>query len=77
MDEVIYRIDGMTCGGCVSSVKQALERLGRVEVRVSLADATASVAGDAKDADVQRVVEAAGFGFGGRVPGASEDGAGG
>lgn len=77
MDAVVYRVEGMTCGGCVSSVTRALERLGDVQVRVSLDDATATVTGAAKDADVQRVIEAAGFDFRGRVPGASEDGAGG
>lgn len=67
MGEVTYRIDGMTCGGCVSSVTKALARLGEVEVRVSLADHTATVRGSVAEADVKRVVEGAGFQFGGRV----------
>ncbi len=32
MERVTMKIDGMTCGGCESSIKTALERLDGVQV---------------------------------------------
>lgn len=58
-------IKGMTCGGCVASVKRVLEALpGVTTADVSLANASASVRHDAAQTDVaglKRAVEEAGF----------------
>lgn len=61
-----YTVKGMTCQGCVKSVKSALERVG-VEAVVDLDTHQARVADDV-DADVVRkAVEGAGFDFEGLV----------
>ena len=39
MKETI-KIEGMTCGGCVASVKRALERLPLSDVQVEIGSAT-------------------------------------
>jgi copper chaperone len=58
------KIDGMTCGGCVASVKRVLEALPGVQAaEVSLASGTASVRHD-DTVDPERLksaVEEAGF----------------
>lgn len=58
------RIKGMTCGGCVASVKRVLEALPGVKLAdVSLSNASASVRHD-DTLDVHRLktaVEEAGF----------------
>jgi len=61
MTETI-KIGGMTCGGCVNSVKKALERLPINEARVEIGEVT--VAYDEKMVDhnqVVRAIEDAGF----------------
>lgn len=63
---VVYKVEGMTCGGCALSVTKALERLG-LATTVSLRDGTATVKGPADDAKVRRALEGAGYLFGGRV----------
>lgn len=64
--QATYRIGGMTCGGCEASVKKALSRLG-LQATVSLPDATATVSGEAKEEDVRKAIEDAGYDFGGKV----------
>ena len=66
METVQLRIEGMSCGGCVSSVTRTLKAVPGVEkVDVSLADSRATVTYDpakAGVADFKRAVERAGFG---------------
>ncbi|MDH5493719.1 MAG: heavy-metal-associated domain-containing protein [Myxococcales bacterium] len=66
MIEAKYKVGGMTCGGCVRSVKTALERrLPGVQVEVELDAAVATLRG-AHDAEaVREAVLDAGFEFGG------------
>ena len=52
-------IDGMTCGGCVRSVKNVLESIqGVTSAEVSLEKAQATVTYDPAKADVNRMKEA-------------------
>lgn len=62
-----YRVEGMTCQGCVASVTRALERIGAKAV-VSLEAHTATVEGQPDEAKVKAAIEGAGFDFGGRLP---------
>ncbi|MFT4978840.1 MAG: copper chaperone [Myxococcota bacterium] len=63
---VTYRVSGMTCGGCERSVNRALSAaLPGVQVSASHAEATVAVTGAHDAAAVARVVEDAGFEFGG------------
>lgn len=63
MDKVTLGVDGMSCGGCVSSVEKALERVPGVKrVRVSLQEATAEVEGEGLDTTrLRAAVEDAGY----------------
>lgn len=57
-------IKGMTCGGCVASVKRVLEGVpGVTEAQVSLADASAAVRHEdtVDPARLKMAVEEAGF----------------
>ena len=58
-----FRIDGMTCAGCVNSATKALGRTPSVVVRQLTLDgpATVELSGDADRDAVRRAVEAAGF----------------
>jgi copper chaperone len=63
-----YKVDGMTCNGCVRSVTGAIQRLDtRLVVDVKLAEGTATVDGPVTEAQVRAAVEGAGFDFGGAV----------
>ena len=64
-----YGVGGMTCGGCVRSVTDALERAlpGRA-IAVDLARGVVRVDGPHDEGAVQRAVEAAGFDWGGAAP---------
>jgi copper chaperone len=56
---VEFAIDGMTCGGCVRSVKNVLESIqGVISAEVSLERARATVTYDPAKADVNRMKEA-------------------
>lgn len=61
-----YRVDGMTCGGCVRSVTNALERAG-LQASVDLAEKSATVQGEHQADTVKQAIEGAGFDFGGPV----------
>ncbi len=61
-----YKIEGMTCEGCVRSVTKALENAKATDIAVDLASATADIGGLDDDA-VKQVIEDAGFDFGGRA----------
>ena len=59
MKQIKIKIDGMTCGGCVSSVQKALQAgVGVEAISVSLEDGLAVVAYDESDCDVPAIVEA-------------------
>jgi len=68
--ERTYKVGGMTCGGCVSSVTNALTRLSPdLDIQVSLDDGTARVRGEHEGAVIERAIEDAGFDFAGEAPG--------
>ena len=59
-----YRVGGMTCGGCVTAVTRAIERLDpKAQVSVDLASGKLSVDGAVTRDAVQGAVEEAGFRF--------------
>ncbi|WP_431858786.1 heavy-metal-associated domain-containing protein [Azospirillum sp.] len=62
-----YKVDGMTCGGCVRSVTNAITKLApNATVAVDLPTGIVTV--DGADADtVKNAVEGAGFDFGGKA----------
>ena len=65
MDTVIIKVNGMTCGGCVNSVRKAVAAVDGVSsVDVSLPNAQATVVYDAaraKPADFKSAITDAGF----------------
>ena len=64
--EETYKVGGMTCGGCVRSVTNALERLSpEIEVEVSLENGSARVRGDHSEGTIKQAIEDAGFDYGG------------
>lgn len=64
--EATYKVEGMTCGGCVGSVERALKAaLPENRVTVSLDEGEVSIDGQHEAAAVQSAVEDAGFDFGG------------
>ena len=61
-----YDVQGMTCGGCVKSVTNAVSAaLPNAKIDVSLEAGTVRVEGDHDEAAVRQAVEDAGFDFGG------------
>jgi copper chaperone len=57
-----YRVDGMTCGGCVASLTRALRAaLPGLEVEVTLAGGLVRIQGAHAVARVERAVSDAGF----------------
>lgn len=63
----IYKVNGMTCGGCAKSVTNAIVGAAPgAEVDVKLDDKTVVVDG-ANEAAVKQAVEDAGFEFAGRA----------
>ena len=65
METVELKIEGMTCGGCVSSVTRTLQAVpGVQQVEVSLAEARARVSYDPAQTgpvEMKRAVERAGY----------------
>lgn len=62
-----YRVTGMSCGGCSKSVTAAIQELAPdAKVEVDLGNKAVTVDG-ADEAQVRQAVDAAGFGFEGRV----------
>lgn len=62
-----YEVDGMTCGGCATTLRNALTaEIPTASVEVDLASAKVTV-DPADDAAVQRAVEVAGFDYRGVV----------
>lgn len=64
----IYKVEGMTCGGCAASITRALQgAAASATIDVDFKSGTVSVEGiDA--AKVQAIVEEAGFDFVGPAP---------
>lgn len=66
MQEIDFKVAGMTCQGCVRSVRNVLQTLpGVAEVNVSLEDARARVRydeGKVAPQQFKEVVEGAGYG---------------
>ena len=61
-----YKVSGMTCGGCVRSVTNAITaRNAAAKVEVDLPAGIVSVEGDLSEDTVKDAVEGAGFDFGG------------
>lgn len=59
METTVLIVNGMTCGGCVRSVKNVLEGIqGVSSAEVSLEKAQATVTYDPAQADVNRMKEA-------------------
>jgi copper chaperone len=59
METTVLKVNGMTCGGCVRSVKNVLEGIqGVSSAEVSLEKAQATVTYDPAQADVNRMKEA-------------------
>jgi copper chaperone CopZ len=59
---VSVAIEGMSCDGCVSSVKRVLSRLPGAEVRaIAVGSATVAVDDAVPDADVLAAIAKAGF----------------
>jgi copper chaperone CopZ len=58
----IYKVQGMTCGGCAKHVEKALRSVpGVTEVAVDAAQGTAAVDGTASFEAMAASVEAAGY----------------
>lgn len=59
METTVLKVKGMTCGGCVRSVRNVLESIqGVTSAEVSLEKAQATVTYDPAKADVNRMREA-------------------
>lgn len=68
MDTKTYRVNGMTCGGCVKHVEKALRAVpGVVAVTVDLAKGTAAVEGTASIEALAAQVAEAGYDLVGTV----------
>lgn len=66
-NQVVYRIDGMSCNHCKNSVEKAIKALDNVEdVEVVLGKKEAVVTGSPNDEIVKKIVEELGFEFKGR-----------
>ena len=65
METVTLKISGMTCGGCVNSVRKVIAALNGISaVDVSLERAQATVSFDpaqSKPADIKNAIQDAGF----------------
>ncbi|GAB3264228.1 heavy-metal-associated domain-containing protein [Chitinimonas naiadis] len=63
--EQVFRIEGMSCGGCVASVERAVRTLNGIEtVQVDLADKSARIRFDpalTTPAQVKEAIEDAGY----------------
>ena len=61
-----YRVNGMSCGGCVRAVANAIRRRAPgTEVSVDLDKGLVTVEGEAPEAEVREAVAQAGFEFAG------------
>jgi len=61
-----YKVEGMTCGGCVKSLTTALEEaLPSAKIAVQLEGGLVRVEGDHEAKTVEQTVDDAGFDFAG------------
>ena len=61
-----YRVEGMSCGGCVSSVEKAVKAVvGDAAVSVDLASGIVTIDGTCAESELRAAVEDAGFTFSG------------
>ena len=68
METKIYRVNGMTCGGCAKHVEKALRSVvGVTGVAMDTAKGTATVEGDAPFEAMAASVAAAGYELVGQV----------
>jgi copper chaperone len=59
---ITLKVSGMKCGGCVNSVREALEAVpGVASAEVSLEEASAVITGNADVAALVQAVQEAGF----------------
>ncbi len=62
----VYKVEGMSCGGCASSVEQAIQTVAPgANVAIELEGGLVTVEGVDDDALVQQAVEDAGFTYAG------------
>lgn len=65
--EALYKVEGMTCGGCASSVTKAIQRVAPSSaVEITLEGGKVLVKGEHDEGEVKQAVEDAGFDFLGR-----------
>ncbi|MCB9678966.1 MAG: heavy-metal-associated domain-containing protein [Alphaproteobacteria bacterium] len=63
-----YRVEGMTCGGCVSSVTRVVQAIDpALQVKVTLEGGRVEVEGPHSAEAVKQAVERAGYDFQGEV----------
>lgn len=61
-----YKVEGMTCGGCASSVEQAIKMVSaQASVEVQLEGGLVTVSGVDDDDLIRQAVEDAGFTYAG------------
>jgi copper chaperone len=64
----IYKVSGMTCGGCARSVERAIKSVAPdATVTVDLASGRVSVDGEADEQAIAQAIDEAGFDFGGVI----------
>ncbi len=62
MESKVYKVQGMTCGGCAKHVEKALRSVaGVTDVAMDVAKGTATVAGNAPFEAMAASVAAAGY----------------
>jgi copper chaperone len=67
--KVMYRVSGMTCGGCARAVGKAIERVSaELRPRVDLSAGVVEVEGSHEEDTLRKAVEAAGYGWHGPAP---------
>jgi copper chaperone len=68
MDTKTYRVDGMTCGGCVASLTRALKAvLPDRKIEVTLRGGLVRIEGDHDPKQVERAADDAGYTYVGPV----------
>jgi copper chaperone len=59
-----YKVSGMSCGGCATSVTKAIKSVApEANISVDAATGLAIVDGNSDDSKVKAAIEAAGFGY--------------
>ena len=62
----VYKVEGMSCGGCSSSVEQAIKAVApEASVEIQLEGGLVTVEGADNDALIKQAVEDAGFTYAG------------